>query len=183
METRMKNRYDPDMHHRHTIRLRDYDYASGGAYFITICTVDRACLFGQIDGDLVCLTEFGRIVSDCWARVTEHFPHAHMDAIVVMPNHVHVVILLTGSPPADETSPRRFGSTVSGSVSAIVQATKAAISRQINIARRTPGAPVWQRNYYERVIRDETELDRAREYITLNPARWSEDRHRPTSRP
>ncbi len=87
-------RYDPQKHHRRSIRLKGYDYTQAGAYFITIVTKDRACLFGEVVEDDMRLSPMGIIVQECWLAIPDHFPHAVLDEFVVMPNHVHGIIVL-----------------------------------------------------------------------------------------
>jgi REP element-mobilizing transposase RayT len=88
-------RFDPEKHHRRSIRLKGYDYRRQGAYFVTICTHDRLCLFGEVVGGEMRLNEYGRIALGCWKEIPLHFPQAELDAFVVMPNHVHGIIVLT----------------------------------------------------------------------------------------
>jgi len=88
-------RYDPNRHHRRSIRLSGYDYSQAGAYFITICTQDRACLFGDVvDGEMR-LNDAGRVAQQCWRQIPAHFPNVELDEFVVMPNHVHGILVIT----------------------------------------------------------------------------------------
>jgi putative transposase len=175
-------RYDPQKHHRRSIRLKGYDYTQAGAYFITIVTKDRACLFGRIvDGEMR-LSHVGHIVRACWLAIPDHFPHAMVDEFVVMPNHVHGIIVLNetehvGAPhDVPRPEPEQFGKPVPGSIPTIVRSFKSAATKCINEYRSTPGAPVWQCNYYEHIIRTEESLNCIREYILTNPLRWHLDR-------
>jgi REP element-mobilizing transposase RayT len=182
----MKN--DPEYSHRRSIRLRNYDYSQAGAYYVTICTRDRECLFGEIvDGEMR-LNEMGQIITGCWDESPNHFPNVKLDAFVVMPNHVHGIIVIvetsdSGSVGARHAVPlqRSFGQPISGSLPTIIRSFKSAVTRRINEMRDTPGMPVWQRNYYEHVIRNNRELDRVRRYIAGNPARWTEDSENPAN--
>ncbi len=185
-------RYDPQKHHRRSIRLKGYDYTQAGAYFITIVTKDRACLFGEVVEDDMRLSPMGIIVQECWLAIPDHFPHAVLDEFVVMPNHVHGIIVLnetekvgarhaTPRPPAAPRPPavprpEQFGKPVPGSIPTIVRSFKSAATKCINEYRGTPGAPVWQHNYYEHIIRTEESLNCIREYILTNPLRWHLDR-------
>ena len=180
-------RYDPDKHHHRSIRLRGFDYARPGAYFVTICTRERACLFGDVvDGALVS-NEYGRVMGSCWQALPRHFPHVRLDAFVVVPNHVHGVIVITDLPLqpqwgrgeafAAHASPLQ--GTKSGSLGAIVQSFKSVSTRKINQIRGTPGMPLWQRNYYEHVIRNEDEWNEIRTYIIENPRHWEWDENHP----
>lgn len=178
--------FNSDIHHRRSIRLHGYDYTQAGAYFITICVHNRECLFGEVvDGEMR-LNDAGRVVELCWQAIPEHFPHVELDAFVMMPNHLHGVVFITGatvgathaSPlqtPSAPYGPRR------GSIAAIVGSFKSAATKRINEQRATPGSPLWQRNYYEHIIRDENSLTSIRKYIVNNPLQWSMDRENPAN--
>lgn len=179
-ETTM-NKYNPDIHHRHSIRLKDYDYSKAGAYFVTACAWRRECLFGDVvDGEMK-LNGYGNIVQACWDDLPYHYPRVVLDVFTMMPNHVHGVIVLNDAPlvgagfnPAPtNTIVKRHG------LSEIMRVFKTFSSRRINALRNNPGHPVWQRNYYEHVIRTEDSLNRIREYIRCNPTRWDEDIENP----
>ena len=169
--------YDPDKHHRRSIRLRGYDYEQAGAYFTTICIHDRRSMFGEVEHEQMRLNPYGHIVTECWCDLVKHYPNVELDAFVVMPNHVHGIIVLTdddnvgaGLKPAPTG---RHG------LPEIVRAFKTFSARRINQMRNTPGVPVWQRNYYEHVIRNEEDLEDIRQYIVGNPAQWPEDVENP----
>jgi len=177
-------RYDPEKHHRRSIRLKGYEYTRAGAYFVTICTKDRACLFGDVSDGVTRLNQMGHIVRQCWLAIPDHFPHVLLDEFVVMPNHVHgiIVIMATHIVGARHAVPLQFGKQeqfakpVPGSIPTIVRSFKSAATKRINEHRGTPGAPVWQHNYYEHIIRNDGSLHRIREYIATNPLRWHLDR-------
>jgi putative transposase len=162
-------RFDPDQHHRHSIRLPRYDYSRVGGYFVTLCTADRECLLGSVAGNEMNLVPAGLVVAQSWKGLPSHYPHVALDLFVVMPNHLHGILHLGGS----EGETRRHP------LSEVIRAFKAYSAKRINVIRRSPGSPVWQRNFYERVIRDEAELERVRGYIVENPVRWSVDRENP----
>ncbi len=170
--------YDPNKHHRRSIRLKNYDYSQPGAYFITICTHNRQNLFGEIvDGEMI-LNEFGKIVYNEWLNTANIRPNIIVDEFIVMPNHLHGILIIVDNcrgtlqrAPAME----RFGQPTSNSIPTIIRLFKSACTKQINIIRQSPANPVWQRNYYEHIIRNENELDRIREYIINNPLKWSFD--------
>ena len=179
--------YDPDKHHRRSIRLRGYDYSAQGAYFVTICVRGRECLLGDVIGGKMCLSEYGRAVTECWDAISDHSGHVDVDAFVVMPNHIHGIIVIVR---ATDTSPdtvahrsRRPKGPPQGSLGAVVGAFKAAAIRRINVLRGAPGATFWQRNYYEHIIRDSAALARIRAYIESNPARWKDDQLHPAAPP
>jgi REP element-mobilizing transposase RayT len=196
--------YNPDIHHRHSIRLKDYDYSQAGAYFITICAWQRECLLGEIVNDEMMLNDMGRIVKSVWYGLSKHFSSIHLDEYMIMPNHFHGILYisefvgvvgvkqgLSALPAsdlhgtkgkADDTFALPLHSvhgSVSGSLCSIVQNFKSVSTRKINKLRSNPGCPVWQRNYYERVIRNEDELSRAREYVVNNPIKWELDKENP----
>jgi len=195
----MTRRFDPERHHRKSIRLRGYDYASPGAYFVTIVTQDRACLFGEISRGRMHLNAAGMAAQTMWAAIPVHFPRVRLDAFVVMPNHVHGIILIAGTDAAtddaDESVPDDADELVRAthasprrsppqspphhphgpprrSIGAIIGSYKSAVSRHINQLRRPRSGLVWQRNYYERIIRDYPSLQRVRKYIYANPRNW-----------
>jgi putative transposase len=187
-----KMNYDPTRHHRRSIRLPAYDYAQAGAYFVTMVTHKRQCLFGEIVGGQMRLATHGQVVSEQWLRSALVRGEIELDAFVVMPNHIHGIVImrvqpmavgahgcapLHGRAPLPSSSlyrpPRSLGSLVAG--------FKSAATKRINEIRGTLGVPVWQRNYYERVIRNSEELNRVRQYIIDNPAHWEEDRENPNN--
>jgi putative transposase len=175
--------FNSEKHCRRSIRLPGYDYSQPGAYFVTICTQDRAYLFGEVVNGEMRLNKYGQIVDDAWNDLSNHYAGLILDAFVIMPNHVHGVIVLTGDPIWDglvgaglKPAPTH---TKHVPLSEIVRAFKTFSARRINQCRGTPGAPVWQRNYYEHIIRNEESLNRIREYILQNPLRWHLDRENP----
>ena len=195
MQNNTMTRFNPDIHNRRSIRLKDYDYSRAGAYFVTVCAWQRECLFGEIvDGEMR-LNEYGNIVKACWDDLPNHYPHTVLDAFVIMPNHVHGIITIVddardvnanigigaGSvgaglkPAPTKTVNKRHG------LSEIVRAFKTFSSRRINETRDNPGCPVWQRNFYEHVIRNEEELSGVRQYIIDNPLKWELDEENPVN--
>jgi putative transposase len=171
-------KYIPQKHHRHSVRLKGYNYTKPGAYFLTICTYNRECLFGDIADGKMILNAFGKIAEAEWLRSPEIRSYVELDEYSIMPNHVHGIIMVHENVGAT----RRVAPTDKphgpkpGSVGAIVGQFKSVVIKQINRSRGTPSAPVWQRNYHEHIIRDEMELNRIREYIRQNPLKWAEDR-------
>jgi len=184
-------------HNRRSIRLPGYDYAQPGAYFVTICTQDRAHLFGDIVDGLMRLNAVGDIVHDEWTRTERIRSEMVLGAFVVMPNHVHGIVTIAvphggdasgvvvvgahGRAPLRHAPPRIQRS--ARSLGAFVAGFKSAVTTRINAMRGTPGAPVWQRNYHEHVIRNDLEFDRIHEYIVNNPMRWHLDRNNPDRPP
>ncbi|MEK7073144.1 MAG: hypothetical protein AAB974_01770 [Patescibacteria group bacterium] len=188
-------RFNPDIHRRQSIRLCDFDYGSAGAYFVTVVTRERECLFGDVAGGVMVLNDAGRIVETWWNELPVAFPNVVTDAFVVMPNHMHGIVVITdvgaGIPrpmPAFPRPDRRHHAVpIGGAENAplrrvlgdVVRFVKYESTFDINISRNTPGIPVWQRNYWERVVRNESELNRIRQYIIDNPVNWATDEERP----
>ncbi len=185
--------YDPFKHHRRSIHLRGYDYTQAGAYFVTIVTRNRECLFGAIvDGEMR-LNEAGQKVAECWDALPAHFPNVELDAFVVMPNHVHGIVVIADDADAvgaqdvraTHASPLREPERPRGparkSIGAIIGSFKSAATKRINASRDTAGAPLWHRNYYEHIIRNEKSLSAIRDYIAGNPANWAGDEENPVN--
>ncbi len=175
-------KYDPQIHHRQSMRLKNYDYASNGYYFVTICTYDKQQLFGEIRRGTACcalciLNEYGNIVNDEWIKSGYIRNEIELDEFVIMPNHIHGVIIINDLGTARRAPTGQFGLSVSGSLPTIIRAVKSASTKRINELRNFPGQKLWQRNYYEHVIRDEKDLNRIRKYIKDNPAKWEDDEY------
>jgi REP element-mobilizing transposase RayT len=173
-------------HYRHSPRLQGYDYTQEGAYFVTICTHQRECLFGVIIGDEMRLNALGKIVHEEWLQTAVVRPYVKLDEFVVMPNHVHGILFIEDSVgtwrrhvPTSE--PRAFGKPIAGSLSTIIGSFKAMVTRRINKFRDTPGATVWQGRFYDEIIHNEAMLNQIRQYILYNPAKWVEDHENPVN--
>ena len=168
----MTKQYDPRKHRRRSIRLSGWDYRSPGYYFVTICTHRRQCLFDD--------AAFRDVAGHALTRIPQqgHARHVRVDAWVVMPNHVHFILVFIDYPAqADLSMPGgEFQNALAGSLGVVVGRYKTAVTRRINQLRRTPGGTVWQRGYYERIIRNERQWQATRQYIHQNPARWAADR-------
>ncbi len=183
--------FDPDIHHRRSVRLAGYDYGCEGTYFITICIHNRECLLGDIADGAMHLNEYGRIADAIWKQTPVLRPNVGLDAYVIMPNHVHGIVLITndGRRSATHTSVPSSPDTSRGSnvwpltspsqtLGSIVRGFKSAVSSRIT-ALRNDTSPIWQRNYHEHIIRNDADLDRIRSYIANNPLRWAEDENNP----
>ncbi|HEV8720734.1 MAG TPA: transposase [Candidatus Binatia bacterium] len=179
---------NPTQHHRRSIRLRAYDYSQAGAYFVTTCTHERACLFGDVVDCEMRVNDAGRMVEQCWSAIPNHFPHVDLDAFVVMPNHVHGIIVITDravgaknfSPlPDSNTSTHRPIRSPSKTIGSIIRGFKIGVTKWFR--ENTVTHIVWQRNYYEHIIRNEESLNRIRQYVLDNPVRWAFDRENPTA--
>jgi len=200
-------KYNPQIHHRRSIRLQDYDYSSEGAYFVTMCTQNRECLFGEIVNGQMILNEYGKIVEQCWNNLSNHYDNIELDAYVIMPDHFHGIIFIVSVNSVNAVdsvdSVNSVDSVDSVSVGAIhelprqrqhelprqqqkqrqqqrrkmllpkiVGRFKMNSAKQINQMRNTPGISVWQRNYYEHIIRNDKSLENIRNYIINNPLQW-----------
>lgn len=175
--------YNPDLYHRRSVRLKSYDYSQQGAYYVTICTFQRICLFGEIENSETRLNQIGLIVQREWLRSAQIRSNLSLDEFIIMPNHLHGIIMIE-SDGVSPTTPRKPGLVrPANSLSTIIWGFKSTVTKQVNWLRNSPDAPVWQRNYYEHVIRDEKDLERIREYIANNPARWAEDQENPDYNP
>jgi REP element-mobilizing transposase RayT len=175
-------KYDPQKHHRRSIRLPDYDYSQPGAYFITLVTYQRDCLFGSIVQGEMQLSSMGKVAEDHWHLIPEHFAQVELGAYVIMPNHVHGIIIINGYSNASAfertgttmscpyIAREKFGKPVKGSIPTIIRSYKASVTRSIQQGWNASG--IWQRNYYEHIIRDEAEYNRIHKYIESNPANW-----------
>ena len=161
--------HDPQKHHRRSIRLPGFDYTQDGLYFVTLATQERACLFD----DPIMYT----LAETLWQQIPRHFPFVSLDAWVLMPNHLHGILLLAGRP--EGRGDRSNSKLAPGSLGAIIGNYKSVTTRRLNQIAGLEGRTVWQRNYYERVIRSETELAAIRKYIEQNPAHWALDEHHP----
>lgn len=181
---------------RKSLRLASWDYRWAGAYFVTIVTRGRAPLFGAVVDGAMRVNGYGDTAARCWEDIPAHFPHTVADVAIVMPNHVHGIIIIADNPPSltkpvvgahhDTPLPHAQHNDTplpihapAGSLGVIMRMYKGSVARQINQSRGTPGAGVWQRNYYERVIRNDRELTAIRGYILHNPARWNDDPENP----
>ena len=185
-------KYDPAIHHRRSIRLKGYDYSCPGAYFITTCVQNREHLFGEIKTGRMITNANGDIVSRIWFDLVNHYGNIVLDEFVVMPNHFHGIIMITGHDgnaadggggvgaihelplhelPLQPPQQRRHML-----LSKIMGRFKMVTSKRINISRKMPGVPVWQRNYWEHVVHYEDELSRIRNYVKSNPIMWEQDK-------
>ncbi len=205
---------------RRSIRLQGYDYSSAGAYFITICTQNRACLFGEISDGTMQLNDAGQMVERVWQSLLQRFPHVCLDAFVVMPNHVHGIVQLradtlvewagtpeerAGTRPAPTVDMKSVGAPLVGalptmddaipddptakwglSLGDVIGVFKSIATHQYTIGVKQQNwepfhKRLWQRNYYEHVIRDETAFQKIWDYIQSNPLSWQLDQLHPNN--
>ena len=182
---------------RKQLRLKNYDYSQEGTYYVTVCTQNRECLFGVVcDGEMK-LNEYGEIVKHEWGKTGEIRKNIELDEFIVMPNHIHGIINIVGAhcnvPDNEYISGdgydrgtcnvplrnriEKFGRSISNSIPTIIKLFKSTTTKQINQLRNTSGKSIWQRGFYEHIVRDEKDLNRIREYIMNNPAKWDEDKY------
>lgn len=183
--------FNPDIHHRHSIRLKDYDYSLEGWYFITICTQNRECLFGKILNRQMILNEYGQNVNQCWLEIPNHFPSVILHEYIIMPNHLHGIIQIkydnnnatpVGAGSACPNNNDRINHdgqanpapTISHphiALGNIIGYFKYQTTRQIDLPTK-----LWQRNYHEHIIRNQNSYQRIADYIGINPACWQMDK-------
>lgn len=166
---------------RKSPRLKGYDYTQSGAYFVTVCTDQRQHLFGVVEDDVMVLSPYGFLAEANWLTLPKHYSHVRLDQYVIMPNHVHGIIFLIDEinddvgeglqtlPYDDNIRFKRHG------LPEIIRGFKTWSARRINEVRHSKGTPVWQRSFHDHIIRNESDLNRIREYVHNNPALWESD--------
>jgi len=174
---------NPSLPHRKNLRLPEFDYSQNGSYFVTIVTHDRKHLFGEVVKGEVVLDEVGRMVEGVWASIPAHFPQVELGEFVIMPNHIHGIISITvGARHAVPLQPNpfeEFGQPVPGSLPTIIRSFKSASSRMFHQFPNYAGDHLWQRNYYEHIIRNERDHLAIYDYILANPMNWEKDEENP----
>ena len=188
----MPSKFDPQKHRRRSIRLPEYDYSQPGACYVMIVAWHRECLFGEVLSGEMTLSKFGLVAKQQWEKLTKRFPNIKLGAFIIMPNHMHGIILiisgrgtagnrddLDGEPSRRAPTREGFQKPVKGSVPSMIRSYKSAVAYRINLMRQAQGLPVWQRNYYEHVIRDQQDLQNKTDYIEANPMLWDEDDENP----
>jgi REP element-mobilizing transposase RayT len=188
-------KYNPDDHHRRSIRLKGYDYSQAGVYFVTICTYQRLQLFGEIINSEMILNEAGSVAKQCWLAIPEHFSNVELKEFVIMPNHVHGIIQINvgandirppyanvsnidvsdmqqGECNSPLQSPKRLRGT-SKTIGSMVRGFKTGVTQWFRVNTTTHS--VWQRNYHEHIIRDENSYLKISSYVQTNPQQWLED--------
>lgn len=164
--------YDPARHHRRSIRLRGYDYRQPGSYFVTICVQHRECLLGDVLRATVQLSQFGVLVERQLENFAEGNQGVAIASHVIMPNHIHFILDIL--PFTEQNSFQK-----QPTVGQLVRDFKYETTKQINAQCNTPGIKVWQRNYYEHIIRNEASRQKLKNYIQENPLRWAIDQLHP----
>ena len=188
--------YNADIYHRHSLRLCKYDYSQAGAYFVTVCTHNKECLFGEIQDGVISLNDAGKIVHSVWDKLPISFPGIIPDEFIVMPNHCHGILLFAGaeralprlnglpgsSGPAEMPSSkttRKGAASSAPTLGDVVRTFKSKSAVNVNRFLNRSARPLWQRNYYEHIVRSEDELNIIRDYISQNAARWAVDDENP----
>jgi REP element-mobilizing transposase RayT len=196
--------YNPDIHKRQSIRLKGYDYSQSGLYFITICCYQRECFFGNIINSQMILNNFGQLIKEEWLKSAEIRKEIELDDFVIMPNHFHGIVIINQEINSDfmkndvdfqdnnvgangrsplqqiQSSPPKI-SMKPKSISSLIAGFKSATTKKINVIRNTHQNPVWQRNYYDHIIRNDESLARIREYVQNNPLSWENDQLHPNN--
>jgi len=179
---------NPLKNKRHSLRMKGYDYSLEGAYFVTIATYQRVCLFGEATNGKIVLNTNGNIAFEQWIRLQQRFLPSNFPKLVIMPNHIHGIIHIVrgageeygqvtfGIPPQ---RPYSYSRVTSSSLGVIVRAYKASVTYRINAMRGYTNPPIWQRNYYDHIIRNEQEYQVIWDYIDTNPETWTDDQLHP----
>ena len=178
-------KYNPNIHHRRSIRLKGYDYSQAGLYFITICIQDRKHLFGNVVNAEMILNDAGKIANDCWLDIPNYFPNANLHEHIIMPNHLHGIIELMNVgavtvgaenflPLHHHQQQNAFQKMIPRSIGSIVKGFKIGVTKWFR--QNTHVETVWQRNYHEHIIRDEKSYETISNYIINNPAKWTGDK-------
>lgn len=186
-----KRKLDTKSQHRRSLRLKNYNYFQPGAHFITICTYNRVCTFGGIVNGEMILNGYGNIAQQCWLEIPKHFPDVEFDEFVIIPNHIHGIIFNT------DKNVQTYNDTLVGTknfstlhdshqikfrspsqtIGSIVCGFKIGVTKWFR--QNTNIYTVWQRNCYEHIIRNETELNKVCEYLINNPLKWELDIENP----
>lgn len=187
-------KFDPQKHHRRSIRLKDYDYSQAGAYYVTMNVQNRECLFGEIVNYEMVLNEAGKMIDEQWNALAKRFPNIELDVYQIMPNHSHGIVAIVESVGAALVVARNMdtkdihangaGIKPAPTLGDIIGAFKSITTHEYINGVDNKNWPqfykrLWQRNYYEHVVRDEADLNRIRDYIQSNPANWDEDEENP----
>jgi putative transposase len=174
-------KFNPEKHHRRSIRLKDYDYSEAGGYFPTICSFKRNCIFGEVINGEMHLNKIGRVVKEQWMKSVYIRKEIISDEFIIMPKHVHDIAMITESDvgATDRSLLRQTNGPEPRSIGSLIARFKSSATKRINKMLGTPGLHVWQRNYYEHIIRDEKDLQKIREYIVHNPLKWNPDIENP----
>lgn len=173
------------MKKRKSNRLRDYNYSQPGSYFVTICTKDQKCLFGSVSGPKIQLNKLGQIVINTWDEVIQSQSIITSDSMVVMPNHFHAIISIETHEPQNEipfSNKELHQKRRTMLLSKVIGRFKMQSAKKVNQARNLSGESLWMRSYWDRIIRNEEDLMKIREYIQNNPLKWELDKLNPKNK-
>lgn len=160
---------------RISYRLPGYDYSLAGGYFVTLIAKNRQCLFGSIENGTMDINEAGKIITDTWQKLEKTYPYVVVDEYCLLPDHFHGILWiqeLIPYGPGSKINLARPGMIKLKPLGQLIGSFKTCSTKQINLMNHTPGERIWQRNFYDRIIRNEKELERIRAYIMANPSRW-----------
>jgi|688.fasta_scaffold05694_21 REP element-mobilizing transposase RayT len=184
-------KYNPEYHHRRSIRLQGYDYSQTGIYFVTICTHQRQCLFGEIRNGKMLLNQIGKIVAQEWLKSAEIRQEIVLDEWIIMPNHLHGIVVIDKKDDNDLKDDNNKGASLAPlqrnelgkrkpkSLSSFIGGFKSSVTKRIKSICDHPNPVIWQRNYHEIIVRDENQLNQIRQYIMNNPQKWDKDPEKP----
>jgi len=167
------------MHNRKSTRLKEYDYSQPGEYFITICMYDKKYVFGEVIEERTTLSPAGEIAKKCWEEIPRHFHNVELDECVIMPNHIHGIIILNETVGVEYIQPlqNKYQRVIPKSLGSIVRSYKAAVTREC--CKNNYSYLQWQSLFYDRIIRSDKELGIIRDYIINNPFKWHLDEENP----
>ena len=166
---------NPGLHHRRSIRLPGYNYSQNNAYFITLCTQNRKPIFGEIIDDKMVLNKSGTIAEQYWLEIPDHFPKVILDEFIIMPNHIHGILFIRNRVGVQNLEPlqNRFQHIIPDSIGSIIRGFKIGLTKWFR--QNTRKQKIWQRNFYEHIVRTDDELNEVREYIQNNQIDWEKD--------
>ena len=169
---------NPEAHsfRRKDIRIPEFDYSQPGAFFVTIVTKDRKTLFGQVDNGKMVLNNVGKLAEEVWLALPTHFPNVELGEWVIMPNHIHGIISINVEATHASPLPRISKGPAPGSIGAIIGSFKSAVTKRVHQISKNTNNNLWQRNYYEHIIRNEQSYFTISKYIMNNPAKWEDDK-------
>lgn len=173
---------------RKQIRLKKYDYSDAGWYYVTVCTQNRECLFGNIINNKIILNEFGNVIQQCWENIPNYFNNVELDEFQIMPNHVHGIIIIRNNVVGARSSRPMYSRPIPPSLGQIIGYFKYQSTKHINNLMEGSEDPtptkkqykfkqIFQRSFYDHIIRNEFDLNRIRQYIRDNPSNWNNDRN------
>jgi putative transposase len=172
--------YCPSVHYRKSIRLKDFDYSQPGEYFVTLCIHDKKCVFGKVMEENTILSSIGEIAKKCWEEIPVHFPHVRLDEYVIMPNHLHGIIIITDCRDLINQIPTKNFPLMKSPKETLGKITRYYKARSAKLIHNSGYVDFqWQSLFYDRIVRSDKELNNIRDYITDNPLKWYFDEENP----